>query len=53
MSYTQKLFKRTSKGALQEWTIVQEGNQFHTIEGQVDGKLTTTKPTIKAIRDYE
>jgi DNA ligase-1 len=46
MSYTQKLFKRTSKGALQEWTIVQEGNQFHTIEGQVDGKLTTTKPTI-------
>lgn len=48
MSYTQKLFKRTSKGALQEWTIVQEGNQFYTIEGQVDGKLTTSKPTICA-----
>lgn len=48
MSYTQKLYKRTSKGALQEWTIVQEGNQFYTIEGQVDGKLTTSKPTICA-----
>jgi DNA ligase-1 len=48
MAYTQKLYKRTSKGALQEWTIIQEGDQFYTIEGQVDGKLTTSKPTICA-----
>lgn len=40
------LYKRTSNGAAQQWTIVQEGDQYYTIEGQVDGKMTQSTPTV-------
>ena len=40
------LYKKTSTGATQEWTIVQEGDQYYTVEGQHGGKMTTSKPTI-------
>jgi DNA ligase-1 len=41
-----KLFKRTKTGAIQEWQIITENDTFYTIEGQVDGKLTQSKPTV-------
>jgi len=41
-----KIYKRTSTGAIQQYEIVVEGNSFYTIIGQVDGKLTTSKPTV-------
>ena len=40
------IYKRTETGAIQQWIIIAEGNAFYTIEGQVDGKLTTSKPTV-------
>lgn len=40
------LYSRTSTGAIQEWTIVQENDQFYTIEGQHGGKMTQSKPTV-------
>ena len=40
------IYKRTQTGATQQWEIVIEDDSFYTIEGQVDGKLTTSKPTI-------
>jgi len=40
------LYKRTKTGAKQQWTIYVKGNTFYTIEGLVDGKLTTSKPTF-------
>ena len=40
------LYSKTSSGAIQEWTIVQSGDNFYTIEGQYGGKMTTSKPTI-------
>lgn len=40
-----KLFKKNSKGQVQEWQIKVDGDKFYTIEGIVGGKLTTSKPT--------
>jgi len=40
------LYKYTTKGAIQQWQIVVDGDKFYTIEGIKDGKLTTSKPTI-------
>jgi len=40
------LYKRTETGAVQQWQIKTQGNSFYTIEGQVDGKLTTSRPTL-------
>jgi len=40
------LYKKASTGVIQEWTIVQENDQFYTIEGQHGGKMTASKPTI-------
>lgn len=40
------LFSRTSNGAIQQWQICVEGNKFYTTEGLVDGKQTTTPPTV-------
>jgi DNA ligase-1 len=40
------IYSRTSTGAIQQWQIIVSGNSFYTIEGQKDGKLTTSKPTI-------
>ena len=41
-----KLYKRTSTGAIQQWEIVVSGDSFYTVAGQLDGKLTTSKPTV-------
>lgn len=40
------LYKYTQTGAVQQWQIVVQHDRFYTIEGQVDGKLTTSLPTI-------
>lgn len=40
------LYKRTTTGAIQEWTIVVKGDAYHTISGQHNGKLVVSKPTI-------
>ncbi len=40
------LYKYTTTGKIQEWTICVEGNAFWTIEGIKDGKLTTSEPTV-------
>ena len=39
------LYKRVKTGRIQQWSIVVEGNTFYTIEGLVDGKLTSSIPT--------
>lgn len=39
------LYKRTVKGAIQQWSVEVIGNRFKTIEGQLNGKLTTSKWT--------
>ena len=40
------LYKRTSTGAIEQWTIVIEGSSFYTKAGQFGGKITTSAPTI-------
>lgn len=42
-----KLFKYTNSGKIQEWQIIcpPDENYYYTIEGIVDGKLTTSDPT--------
>lgn len=40
------LYKRTSTGKVQEWTLEVEGNQYRTISGQTTGKKTTSKWTV-------
>lgn len=42
-----KLFKLTSTGALQEWSIETKGNCIITVWGQVDGALQDTLDIIK------
>jgi DNA ligase-1 len=42
------LYKKTSTGALQEWTIGVEVNNIITIYGQTDGKLQRTEDLIKS-----
>lgn len=42
----QVLYKKTSKGQSQQWQIIVEGDSYYTIEGIVDGKLTTSLPTV-------
>lgn len=39
------LYKYTSKGQIQQWQIVVDGDSFYTIEGIKDGKLTKSLPT--------
>lgn len=39
------LYKYTSKGQVQQWQIVVDGDSFYTIEGIKDGKLTKSLPT--------
>lgn len=41
-----KLYKKTQTGAIQEWEIIVDGNTFFTKEGQVNGKITESLPTI-------
>ena len=40
-----KLFKITSTGAIQEWQIFVNNNEYHTVSGQVEGKKVTSTPT--------
>jgi ATP-dependent DNA ligase len=40
------IYKLTQTGATQQWEIISKGNSFYTIEGQLDGKKTQSKPTI-------
>jgi len=41
-----RLYKRTSNGTIQQWQIFVDDNSYHTVEGLVDGKLTTSKATF-------
>lgn len=38
------IFKRTSKGAIQQWTIIAENGAYHTEEGIVNGKISINSP---------
>lgn len=40
------LYKRTSTGAIQQWTIEVIGNSYVTRSGQVGGAISVTKPTV-------
>lgn len=40
------LYKSSKKGKTQQWQVFTDGNTFYTVEGQVGGKLTTSKPTV-------
>jgi DNA ligase-1 len=42
------LYKRTNTGAVQEWTIHIENDQYRTVSGQVQGKLIENSP-VKTI----
>lgn len=39
------LYKKTSTGATQTWEIIIDGNTFYTRSGQLNGKITQSKPT--------
>lgn len=41
-----RIFKTTKKGATQTWQVVADGNAFYTIEGILNGKLTTSIPYV-------
>lgn len=41
------LYKKTSVGKIQAWTISVDGNTITTVFGQVDGKLQTTQDVVK------
>jgi DNA ligase-1 len=41
------LYKKTSTGAIQEWTIGVDKNVIVTVYGQIDGKKQRTEDTIK------
>lgn len=43
----QKLYKKTSTGALQEWSIWTEGNTIKVLWGQTDGAKQETSEVIK------
>jgi DNA ligase-1 len=38
------LYKRTTTGAVQSWTIHVEGDHYWTVSGQLDGKKVTNSP---------
>lgn len=40
------LYSRTSTGAIQQWSVVVEGNSYKMISGQQGGKLVESAPTI-------
>jgi DNA ligase-1 len=40
------LYSRTSKGGVQTWQMVTNGDGYFTISGLIDGKKVTSKPTI-------
>lgn len=40
------IYKYSVNGAIQQWQIIVEDDSYYTIEGQKDGKLTTSMPTV-------
>ncbi len=40
------LYKRTSTGKIQQWTIYIDGDSYWVESGQTDGKLKVNKPTV-------
>lgn len=42
----QTLYKRARNGKIQQWSINVDQNTYYTSEGYVDGKITTSQPTI-------
>lgn len=46
MNQLPTLYSRTSKGAVQVWTITTDGPSFFTEEGQLNGKMTKSSPTV-------
>jgi DNA ligase-1 len=40
------LYKKTKNDLIQRWNIEVRGNQYHTIEGIVNGKMTESTPII-------
>jgi DNA ligase 1 len=40
------LYSKTQNDNIQQWQIIVENNSFYTIEGILNGKLTTSVPTI-------
>ena len=40
------LYKRTSTGKIQQWTIIVDGSSYYTESGQTTGKITKSKPTL-------
>lgn len=40
------LYSRTSKGGIQTWKIEVTGNSYVMVTGLIDGKKTTSKPTV-------
>lgn len=45
------IYKRTEGGAIEQWTIIVEDNTFYTESGQVNGRITTSKPTICEVKN--
>lgn len=48
MTVFDTLYKKTKSGAIQQWTIIADGNTYWTESGQVNGKITVSAPTICA-----
>lgn len=46
MSTFNTIYKRTATGSIQQWTIFTDGNSYWTEEGQVNGVITKSKPTV-------
>ena len=46
MNKLAKLYKRTKTGATQTWEVIADGNSFYTCEGQLNGAITESKPTV-------
>lgn len=40
------LYKKNTNGGISQWSVVVDGNSFYTVSGQVNGKLTRSKPTF-------
>ena len=40
------IYSKNSNGSIQQWEIIIKDNTYYTREGLVDGKLTSSKPTI-------
>ena len=40
------LYSRTSTGAIQQWTIFVEGDEYYTEHGQQNGKIVRSAPTV-------